>query len=238
MELSPSTTCRARQVEHEIPDSPPPPYCAIPETFDPTHTASMYASTTTTSALLAVESNSGILRDRPVSAQKPHCRIIQFRRFIVEAIALNLRADFRALNAILYPDANNRCSNSILTPVERADLLDLARLVQRMHGEVKRGQILNPQDKDRISKAILEPYCEITWCHNPHFVFDLISRLSPEGSTGYTSQKELEWLKNTKDLIQRVVEIVRVAVELESALDACHVRCGFGELEYVFRMTF
>jgi hypothetical protein len=156
----------------------------------------------------------------------------------VEAIALNLRADFRALNAILYLDANNRCSNSILTPVERAELLDLARLIQRMHGEIKRGQILNPQDKDRILKAILEPYWAITWGCNPHFVFDLISGLSPERSTSYTSQKELEWLKNTKDLIQRVVEMVGVAVELESALDACHVRCGFGELEYVFRMTF
>jgi hypothetical protein len=187
-ELSPST--RARQVEHEILDSPPPPYCAIPGTFDTTHTASTYAPTTPiplASALLAMASSSGALRGRPVSPQKPRCRIIQFRRFIVEAIALNLDADFRALNAVLYPDANSRCSNSILTPVERADLLDLARLVQRMHGEVKRGQILDPQDKNRISKAILEPYWEITWGCNPHFVFDLISRLSPERTTGYIS---------------------------------------------------
>jgi hypothetical protein len=155
-ELSPST--RARQVEHEIPDSPPPPYCAIPGTFDTTHTASTYAPTTTiplASALLALASSGEIQRGRPVSPQKPCCRIIQFRRFIVEAIALNLRADFRGLNAELYSDANNRCSDSILTPVERAELLDLARLVQRMHSEVKRGQILNPQDKDRISKGHL-----------------------------------------------------------------------------------
>jgi hypothetical protein len=40
-------------------------------------------------------------------------------------------------------------------------------------------------------------------------------------------------LKNTKDLIQRVVEMVGVVVDLESALDACRVRCGFRELEYV-----
>jgi hypothetical protein len=79
----------------------------------------------------------------------------------------------------------------------------------------------------------LEPYWEIIWGCNPHFVFDLISGLSPERSTGYTSQKELEWLKNTKDLIQRAVEMVGVAVELESALDACRARCGFGQLEPV-----
>jgi hypothetical protein len=182
----------------------------------------------------------------PVSAQKPMCRVIRFRRYLVEIIALNLGADFCVLNAILYPGDKTTGTNSILSPSERTELLAISRLVQQMHGNVRRGEASNIQDQKRIYRTIMDPYYEITYISPTYLVLDLLGWYSgplafpalwSERVPGFTSRdgviynEGLEWLETVKNLIREIVKSEGVAAVLESTLSTCGRRCGYGEIE-------
>jgi hypothetical protein len=157
---------------------------------------------------------------------------------MVEILGLTLRADFPSLNANLYGDSWLIPTNSILTPVERDELLALSRLVRQMHGQVKDGQALNSADRDRIYKAILDPFFELTLTDMPRFTMDLIgwygeAQPRPELSLldywekqdtkegyGRPYGRYSESLAGLRCLIDRMVKDQGVKYVLDEALDA------------------
>jgi hypothetical protein len=167
---------------------------------------------------------------------------------MVEILGLTLRVDFAALNATLYGDSLFTGSNSILTPGERADLRALSGLVRRMHGQVEHGQALNSADRDRIYKAILDPFFELASIDLPKFTIDLIGwygeadprpgfslpdyweKRDTKEQIGRPFGRYSESLAGLRFLIHRIVKDQGVKYVLDEALDSRFVRSGCVEM--------
>ncbi|KAH7087564.1 hypothetical protein FB567DRAFT_415455, partial [Paraphoma chrysanthemicola] len=118
-----------------------------------------------------------VQRRSPVAAQKPKGTIDRFRRYLIELIALTLGADFDVSNSALYNDDMLKGTDSILSAEERTQLLALSRLVEKVRGQVRRGQkvAVDSKDSECLRELVLDPFDILnkTFCMEP-FNLDLL----------------------------------------------------------------
>lgn len=193
-----------------------------------------------------------------VLAQDPACRIVRLRRYIMELVALNVQADFRALNIALYRYNCWGHDNSILSPTERENLLDLGRYAQGLHDDYMLGKPINQLDLQRYHLEMRKSYAHLSpvgcW---PVFESDLLAWYAePATSEGVrvpwiesgVAESELiraqdftPW-KTNEALMQGVIQgfdfLIRtfslndgVKLELTKALERSNRNKGFGQIE-------
>jgi hypothetical protein len=81
---------------------------------------------------------------------------VQLQRYLVEAIAHTIKADFKKLNASLTTkwQVRNRARNSILSQDEKTDLLYLSQTMKSMHTQLLAS---SSQDRAEVFGSVVKP---------------------------------------------------------------------------------
>jgi hypothetical protein len=90
---------------------------------------------------------------------KPEVRKTMLRRYVLEVIALTVSScmDFDVLNAALYDDKSTKRTNTTLSVVERAELLDLSSLIRRAVAADGIIVPLNAVEREELRDAVIKP---------------------------------------------------------------------------------